>query len=390
VGSTEFTVAFDDVCLQIGNSGIARYWRNLISNLVKNGTFEELQINPIFLSRTSFRTSMTNHHIEFPAYDFRFPAADRELISAFCETEGVDLFVTSYYTFSAKTPNLVLIYDLIPEVFGFARMNRGWMERELAMYAASSYFAISQNTKKDLREFYPHSKNSLIGVGYPGIDAAQFSPQHTLSGARSKFKDRYFVCIGSRYGEGGYKNGTLLVDAINLMKKSEIDFELCFIGGEPLTSEELRLVNQKAIKIHTGRLEDSEMVSVIRGAEALIYPSRYEGFGMPPLEALSLGVPVVTSRNSSIPESVGNLALFVGTDDPSQLAHILLHQDFTELRESLKSAGPGRASEFTWENTSREFGKNLISALLEERDPTWHERIEILEEYTKIAVNLQH
>jgi glycosyltransferase involved in cell wall biosynthesis len=333
---------------------------------------------------------MISQHLEFPPYDFRFPAADRELITAFCESEGVDLFVTSYYTFSTNTRNLVLTYDLIPEVFGFVRINEGWMERELAMYAASSYFAVSQNTKKDLMEFYPHSKKSLIGVGYPGIDASLFFPQRSLKEPNSQFKDRYFVCLGSRYGEGGYKNGTLLVDAINFISKKEIDFEFYFIGGEPLTSEEKALRTQKSLKIHTGRLDDSELVSVINGAEALIYPSRYEGFGMPPLEALALGTPVVTSRNSSIPESVGDLALFVDTDDPRQLADILLHNDFSKLKESLKITGPKRASEFSWEDTAREFGKILSNSLSETPEPKWQERLEILREYTKIAVNLQH
>ena len=137
----EYVVAFDDVALQLSNTGIARYWRELMTRLVENDVFKDHNIKPIFLSRSSFRTTLIDQHLEFPSFDFQFPAADRQLISAFCESEKVDLFVSSYYTFSVNKKNLVLFYDLIPEVFGFSRMNRGWMERELAIYASSSFFS---------------------------------------------------------------------------------------------------------------------------------------------------------------------------------------------------------------------------------------------------------
>ena len=229
-----FVVAFDDVSLQLGDTGIARYWRELATNLVDRGILEEHNIKPIFLSRSAFRTSNIGDHVEFPQFDFRFPAADRQVISAFCESESVDLFVSSYYTFSTVSRNLMLIYDLIPEVVGFKRMNRGWMERELAIYAASSYFTISQNSKRDLNKFYPHTSDLDIGVGYPGIDSRLFNSFDLATIKKRNKGKRYFVCIGSRYGEGGYKNGKLLVDAIQSIDISKIDFELYFIGGEPL------------------------------------------------------------------------------------------------------------------------------------------------------------
>ena len=386
----EFIVAFDDVALQLGDTGIARYWRELASSLVEFDILKEHGIKPIFLSRSPFRTNMHDKHLEFPSFDFRFAAADRQLISAFCKSEKVDLFVSSYYTFSTVSANLILVYDLIPDVFKFGRMNRGWMERELAINAASSFFAISNNTKKDLSEFYPHSNDLHVGVGHPGIDLKLFAPRNPSADLNMVQGFRYFACVGSRYGEGGYKNGKLIVDAINLIPKEDIDFELCFIGGEPLTQEELKMQGVKGIRIHTGRLSDTEMVSVIRNAEALVYPSKYEGFGIPPLEALALGTPVITTRSSSIPEAVGDLALFVETDDAKQLAELLLRKDFAQVRDSLVTSGPQRAKEFTWEKTAREFGSTLVHSLATQQPPAWKKRQEILHEYSQIAINLQH
>ena len=382
-------VAFDDVSLQLGDTGIARYWRELANNLVSLEIFEEIGIRPIFLSRSKFRTPKVNNHIEFPQFDFRFPAADRQLISALCESEGVDLFVSSYYTFSTVTANLMLIYDLIPEVIGFNRMNRGWMERELAIYSASSYFTISQNSKRDLEKFFPHTSQLDIGVGYPGIDSNLFKNSESTTVKQGRQRP-YFVCIGSRYGEGGYKNGKLLVDAIESMDASKVNFDLHFIGGEALTTEESALQVSKGVKIHTGRLSDTELVGVLKGAQALIYPSKYEGFGMPPLEALSLGTPVITTGCASIPEAVGDLAVFIDPDNPRQLADLLVNGDFKEMRESLAISGPVRAQSFSWETTAREFGRTLKRALTNSQTPQWRERQKILHEYSQIAVNLQY
>ena len=386
----KFTVAFDDVSLQLGDTGIARYWRELINRIVNLEILRDLNIEPIFLSRTLFRTAIPQKHLEFPKFDFRFPAADRKLISKFCEFEKVDLFVSSYYTFSTVSKNLILVYDLIPEVFKFGRMNRGWMERELAINAGSTYFSISNNTKKDLVSFYPHTKDSYIGVGYPGIDSTLFSIKKITPVSDLTSKSRYFACVGSRYGESGYKNGKLLVEAINMIPKHEIDFDLYFIGGEPLTDEELRMQCEKGMRIHTGRLSDSDLVSVLQGAEALVYPSKYEGFGMPPLEALALGTPVVTTNLSSIPEAVGNLGLFVDANNATELAEILHKTNFKHLRRTLAISGPQRALEFTWEKTAMEFGLALQHSLENQPPLNWGKRRIILDEYSKIATNLQH
>ena len=264
------------------------------------------------------------------------------------------------------------------------------MERELAIYSAKSYFTISQNTRKDLCKFYPHSREHHIGIGYPGIDSNLFNSMQITPGEKQAGENRYFVCVGSRYGEGGYKNGKLLVDAINKIPNEDIDFELYFIGGEPLTKEEMQLQNSKGIKINTGRLSDSELVSVLKNAEALVYPSKYEGFGMPPLEALALGTPVITTRSSSIPEAVGNLALFVDAEDSLALAALLLRKNFEQVRQSLTYSGPQRASEFSWEKTALAFSSTMINSLISPETSACRKRQEILREYSQIAINLQH
>jgi glycosyltransferase involved in cell wall biosynthesis len=386
--SKSLVVAFDDVALQIGNTGIARYWREIHGSIFEGDVFQDLGITPIFLSRTPYRTKFTESHIDFPKYDFRFPAADRELISAFCHDQKVDLFVSSYYTFSTTCPNLMFVYDLIPEVFGFKRLNRGWMERELSLYASKSFFAISQNTKKDLTSFYPHTRNCEIGIGYPGINRETFSKSasHTIG----RVGKRYFICIGSRYGEGGYKNGNLLVNALRSMDKELIDFDLLFVGGEELTKDEIELVAEGIVKIDRITISDENLAKTIVGAEALIYPSKYEGFGMPPLEALSLGTPVIVTRTSSLPESVGELGIYVSSENCEELALVMLKTDFVEIREQIKDEGPKRARKFSWDQTAISFGNTLRHTLAQPETESSRKRSAILTEYSRIAINLQH
>ena len=381
-------IAFDDVALQLGNSGIARYWRELHSAIYENGVFEDLDIEPRYLSRTDFKTNFSGSHLSFPKYDFRFPAADRELISAYCVDQKVDLFVSSYYTFSTSCPNMMIVYDLIPEVFEFNRLNRGWMERELSFYASKSFFAISQNTKKDLNAFYPHTLNSHIGIGYPGIDFEVFKRSQSIN-SRQKSR-RYFVCVGSRYGEGNYKNGNLLVNALSNMDRKSIDFNVLFIGGEELTQDERDLVSRGIVKIDRVTLNDKELVETIIGAEALIYPSKYEGFGMPPLEALSVGTPVITARNSSLPESVGELGIFISSESWEELASTMLNTDFLEIRDQIKEQGPKRAADFSWKQTANSFGNSLKKTVEQLDTDSLKRRSSIISEYTNIAKNLQH
>jgi glycosyltransferase involved in cell wall biosynthesis len=386
--SKGLVVAFDDVALQIGNTGIARYWREIHRAIFEGGILEDLGIAPIFLSRTPYRTKFTESHIDFPKFDFRYPAADRKLISAFCRDQKVDLFVSSYYTFSTTCPNLMFVYDLIPEVFGFNRLNRGWMERELSLYASNSFFAISENTKKDLIRFYPHTKNYEIGIGYPGINRETFVK--SASPTFNQVGKRYFICVGSRYGEGGYKNGNLLINAVRSMDNKLIDFDLLFAGGEELTKDENDLVAEGKVKIERVDLSDENLVKAIEGAEALIYPSRYEGFGMPPLEALSLGTPVITTRNSSLPESVGELGIYVSSENCQELALAMLETDFLEVREQIKDEGPKRSKMFSWNQTANSFGETLRHTFAQPETKSSRKRQAILDEYSRIAINLQH
>ena len=164
--------------------------------------------------------------------------------------------------------------------------------------------------------------------------------------------------VGSRQG---YKNGDLVFSAFE--KGALHGFELILVGGEPLSIEEITLAARAKIKLLRLELDDSELAVCISGATAMIYPSLYEGFGLPPLEALACGTPVVLFKNSSLLEAVGELGIFLDSTDLVSLSEGLKKSQDPFWRKKIAIEGPNRAKKFTWEQTARIFIESVSKAL---------------------------
>lgn len=105
-----------------------------------------------------------------------------------------------------------------------------------------------------------------------------------------------------------------------------------------------------------GRISEKTKHTLLSLAEALVFPSLYEGFGFPPLEAMSHGTPVIASWSTSLPEVVGDAGLLVSPYKPHELAHAMrMIADHEDVREDLSRRGFERAKQFTWEKTAKEF-----------------------------------
>ena len=354
-------VLFDDVFFNIANTGIARVWRNIFLILSTNPNIIPTNLEFVILNRSDVLNNLGFKSVSFPQYDFWLPNMDRTLLTKLAQQEEIDLVVSSYYTFAIGVPSLMPVYDLIPERFGFHRESRGWLERELGLTYSDSYFAISENTKKDLIELYPFVKPDSVQVSYPGIDTEIFKPATRLEteGFRKIHKlNDYIVMVGSRQG---YKNGDLVFSAFE--KGALHGFELILVGGEPLSIEEITLAARAKIKLLRLELDDSELAVCISGATAMIYPSLYEGFGLPPLEALACGTPVVLFKNSSLLEAVGELGIFLDSTDLVSLSEGLKKSQDPFWRKKIAIEGPNRAKKFTWEQTARIFIESVSKAL---------------------------
>ena len=124
-------------------------------------------------------------------------------------------------------------------------------------------------------------------------------------------------------------------------------------GSSLMTTALAEAADARARIVHTGFVEDADLAALYSGATAFVYPSLYEGFGLPPLEAMQCGTPVITSNTSSLPEVVGDAGIMVGADDLDALGQALLDLvTNSALRESLSEKSIARATQFSWQRTA--------------------------------------
>ena len=258
----------------------------------------------------------------------------------------------------------LVIYDAIPLIFDEYRNNPGnyWF-LELARKLDESYtcFAISSYTKTDFLKYLPHLKPENIIVTPLACDE-RFKPANADEIARARKK--YNIPENKKYI---FSLCTLeprknLIRAVkcfaNFISKNNIDDLVFVLGGahwdafiEKLENEIGSLdenIKSKILKI--GYVDDSDQAALYSGALFFVYTSQYEGFGLPPLEAMSCGTPVITSNNSSLPEVVGQAAIMIDYDDDE--AHIKAYESYyynENLRQENSKKGLERAKLFSWE-----------------------------------------
>ena len=258
----------------------------------------------------------------------------------------------------------LVIYDAIPLIFDEYRNNPGnyWF-LELARKLDESYtcFAISSYTKSDFLKYLPHLKPENIIVTPLACDE-RFKPANADEIARARKK--YNIPENKKYI---FSLCTLeprknLIRAVkcfaNFISKNNIDDLVFVLGGahwdafiEKLENEIGSLdenIKSKILKI--GYVDDSDQAALYSGALFFVYTSAYEGFGLPPLEAMSCGTPVITSNNSSLPEVVGQAAIMIDYDDDE--AHIKAYESYyynENLRQENSKKGLERAKLFSWE-----------------------------------------
>lgn len=257
-------------------------------------------------------------------------------------------FYADYYLQALKKANLPLVFtvhDLIheqtPNNAHYAQMAK---MKEENLKIAKQIIVVSEHTKKDLLRIYPFVNPELIHV----IHLAQSLPQQ---GKKPNFlPEHYILFTGER---GGYKNFVSLLHAFANISKTNPDLQLYCAGSAPLSNDELSLANQLNItnKLHHSRLSDEELRYVYQHAKLFVFPSTYEGFGIPMLEAFNAGTPVIANNATSLPEVGGDAAYYVDATKVDELAEaIKLVLTDESLRKQLIEKGIKREQQFTWQN----------------------------------------
>ncbi|XZN93587.1 MAG: glycosyltransferase [Microcoleus sp.] len=353
-------IIIDGVMFQIHKSGITRVWQSLITEwatqsfsqhilvLDRNGTFPKI-------AGIDYR--------QVPAYDYSNTEGDREMLQQICDEEQADLFISTYYTTPRSTPSVFMAYDMIPEVMGANLANPMWTEKYHGIRHASAYIAISENTARDLVKCFPEISRESVTVAHCGIDKG-FSPLTFVEVNQFKMKygisKPYFLWVGDRIGFNGYKNALLFFKAFAQLDRKH-EFEMVCVGGNSVLETELKAYTSD-INFHLLKLSDNELKSAYFGAIALVQTSKYEGFGLPILEAIACGCPVIACKNSSIPEVAAQAALYVNSEDVEGLKQALIEVQKPEIRQSLISAGLEQAKNFSWSKMAKIVSDALIQA----------------------------
>jgi len=342
-------VIVDGIFFQVAQTGIARVWRSVLSVLTKRAKLEV-----ILLDRGGAPQLADVRRFPFPAYTFTDTAADSEMLERICRHLGGDVFISSYYTTPLSVPSVAMIYDMIPERLGFELHHRAWREKELCIAHAQQHLCISANTRDDLLHFYPELNPDRVLVAHCGVDSELFHPQPLTVVEQFRrlhgLKRDYFVTVGQREQHQDYKNSRIFFDAVGSM--SQVDFDILCVGGEPEVAPWIFEKLPHSCKIMRVDLTDEELAAAYSGASALIYPSLYEGFGMPVVEAMSCGCPVITTQRGSLKEVAADAAYFVGGTSVQEVAEALDAIRKPSVRDRLKVKGIARSKVFRWDKAA--------------------------------------
>ena len=246
-----------------------------------------------------------------------------------------------------KTPYVVTVHDMIHELFPNQVADpETSLKKSYMIERADHIIVVSHSTKGDLLDIFPHVEEK-VSVIHHGVDF-----QRNAAGDIPLVSDPYLLFVGSRLG---YKNFPLLAKAFASIASDFSQLRLVCVGGGMFTAHELKMFEDLDIAHRVDQIHasDEQLRNLYQNAEAFIFPSRYEGFGLPVLEAMALGTPCVLSNASSLREVGGNAALYFNPEDSDELKD-LLERILCEktLVAELRNAGLKRASQFTWEKSA--------------------------------------
>lgn len=282
------------------------------------------------------------------------------------------LFVPAHIVPCCHTKKTVVVvhgleYEFIPEAYSlFDRLYMRWSIR-ISCRKAKRVIAVSENTKNDLIRLYKVPSDK-INVIYEGYEREKIGPEKVEGKVSSRFKVR-----NSKYllflGRIEFRKNTLgIIESFEILKKRyNIPHKLVLTGGLGYGYEDVvRKADASKYKddiVLTGYVDDESKWKLMKNADVFLFPTFYEGFGLPILEAQSMGVPIVVANNSSIPEVVGQYMrpLLVDPNDYDRIAKFTykIISD-KELRENIIKAGYENIKRFSWDLCSEKIAEVLL------------------------------
>jgi glycosyltransferase involved in cell wall biosynthesis len=338
-------VLIDGIFFQFRMTGIARVWVHLLTEWSKTDFMSRILV----LDRAGTAPKIPGvRYREIPLFDMMTMENDRVMLQQVCDEERATLFCSTYYTTPVTTPSIFMVYDMIPENTPFFNLDYPiWQLKHYGIRHASAYMAISRSTAHDLIQFHPQA-DGKVTIAHCAVDRTRFFPseQSEIETFRQHYgiHTPYLLFIGDRTG---YKNAGLLFHTLGQMQDKGTLEVVCVGGNRTLETEFTEVA--AGFKVHVLALSDAELRVAYSGALAFAYPSVYEGFGLPILEAMACGCPVITCHNTSIPEVAGAAALYVKEYSIDEMLDAIQKMRQPEIRQGLIQMGFRQVQRFSWE-----------------------------------------
>lgn len=253
-----------------------------------------------------------------------------------------------------------LAFKIFPQFFPKKDLRRLNLFTDFAVKKSDKIIAVSHSTKNDILKFYPMIKEEKIKVIYHGFDPKLLQEKisdEEKNKINTKYKilnTKYILYVGAIQPR---KNLKELIKAFEIIKKERKDLKLVLAGGKAWMWEEvMERISRSTYHndiIVTGTIPFSEVISLYKNASVFVFPSLYEGFGIPVLEAFACGVPVILAKNSSLLEVGGGAANYFESIENLcyQIREIL---DKEELRKEMIEKGFNQAKKFSWDKCAEE------------------------------------
>lgn len=356
-------VLFDHQCFTNQDyGGISRYFVSLMNEFDNlNNVSYSLSLK---YSNNYYIRDKKSHNIKsyFPKTNFRGKKFSSHLINlpnskSFLNKSDFDIFHPTYYNpyflkELGNKPFVLTVYDMTHELFPdiIHWFDKTASQKKYLVSKAKKIIAISHNTKKDLVEILnvPAEKIEVIHLA-SSIDLNLTGKKENLV-----FPERYILYVGSR---NYYKNFNNTVTAFRELTRKDDKLFLVCAGGGKFIDIEIKLFNELKLadKILHKPADDNSLATLYSNAILFIFPSLYEGFGIPALEAMNCDCPLALSNVSSLPEVGGDAAIYFDPNDPddicNQLTKIIYNENF---RNQLIEKGKERRKEFSWQKTAIE------------------------------------
>ncbi len=326
--------------------GVSRYYYEIISRIRRT---IKVGVCTAFLSNVYFKTEL--HRIWFSPknrYAIYFRILIEEIIQFFYLLFG--RYDVLHLTAERRTPLLwarkpivVTIHDMIPELYTTDK--RVIERRRIAINKSAAIICVSENTKSDLLRIYPNIPEEKVTVTYHGYSPNKSNYVRVIEG-------EYILYVGSR--TAAYKNFKTMLRAVCPLLKDRKMNLVC--TGDSFNSEELRLIQELSVEnevVNVGFVTDETLASLYHFANCFLYPSLYEGFGIPILEAWNNQCPVCLSYSSCFPEIAGDAAIYFNPSLPDQIFTAVMRILSDEhLRTSLIDKGQERLKMFSWDKAA--------------------------------------